>query len=83
MLEHQTYDNREKTQSCCGCGGGSKSGNPVADATVTDPVCGMMVDPATSKHRLEHAGQTYFFCCGGCRTKFATAHAEFTTAKFE
>src|SRR5215210_1994836 len=37
---------------------------------VTDPVCGMKVDPATSKHRLEHHGQTFHFCSAGCRTKF-------------
>ena len=35
-----------------------------------DPVCGMTVDPATAKHAFEHAGRTYYFCCGGCRTKF-------------
>jgi len=44
---------------------------PAADAgVVTDPVCGMKVDPATSKHRLEHAGTTFHFCSVGCRTKF-------------
>ncbi|NOG73627.1 heavy metal translocating P-type ATPase [Roseicella sp. DB1501] len=43
----------------------------VADAAlVTDPVCGMKVDPATSKHRLEHGGTTFHFCSAGCRTKF-------------
>jgi Cu+-exporting ATPase len=35
-----------------------------------DPVCGMKVDPATSKHVLEHEGARYAFCCGGCLTKF-------------
>ncbi|MBI0537448.1 heavy metal translocating P-type ATPase [Roseomonas sp. KE2513] len=44
---------------------------PAADpGLVTDPVCGMKVDPATSKHRLEHAGTTFHFCSAGCRTKF-------------
>ena len=36
-----------------------------------DPVCGMSVDPATAKHQAEHAGQTYYFCCNGCKTKFS------------
>ncbi len=27
-----------------------------------DPVCGMMVDPASSQQRAEHAGRTYHFC---------------------
>ena len=35
-----------------------------------DPVCGMQVDPATSKHVLEHEGARYAFCCGGCLKKF-------------
>jgi len=35
-----------------------------------DPVCGMSVNPAVAKHRLEHAGQIYYFCCGGCLEKF-------------
>jgi P-type Cu+ transporter len=35
-----------------------------------DPVCGMDVDPKKTKHRLEHAGKTYYFCCGGCLEKF-------------
>jgi len=35
-----------------------------------DPVCGMTVDPATAKHRRQHAGQTYSFCCPGCAEKF-------------
>ncbi|MCO6416186.1 YHS domain-containing protein, partial [Siccirubricoccus sp. KC 17139] len=30
----------------------------------------MKVDPATSKHRLEHGGTTFHFCSAGCRTKF-------------
>jgi Cu+-exporting ATPase len=38
--------------------------------TTIDPVCGMKVDPATSKHVLEHEGVRYAFCCGGCLTKF-------------
>ena len=39
--------------------------------TVVDPVCGMTVDPATSKHRMEHAGSEFHFCSAGCRDKFA------------
>ena len=38
----------------------------------TDPVCGMTVDPATSRHRLEHGGVTFHFCGAGCQGKFAT-----------
>jgi len=37
-----------------------------------DPVCGMRVDPANSRFSHEYGGETYFFCCGGCRTAFKT-----------
>jgi len=38
-----------------------------------DPVCGMTVDPETAKGgSYEHEGTRYYFCCGGCRTKFAS-----------
>jgi len=36
-----------------------------------DPVCGMTVDPATAQHRADYQGKNYYFCCAGCRTKFA------------
>jgi Cu+-exporting ATPase len=43
----------------------------VAEAVlVTDPVCGMKVDPVTSTHRVEHGGTTFHFCSAGCRAKF-------------
>ena len=42
-----------------------------------DPVCGMMVDPATSKHRAEHGGTAYYFCCAGCREKFLADPAKY------
>ena len=31
----------------------------------------MNVDPHQTQHRHELRGQTYYFCCAGCRTKFA------------
>jgi len=37
-----------------------------------DPVCGMDVDSATARHHLDHAGKTYYFCCGGCLVKFSS-----------
>ncbi|WP_043341858.1 heavy metal translocating P-type ATPase [Belnapia moabensis] len=52
-------------------GHGHNHGAATAEATlVTDPVCGMKVDLATSKHRLEHSGTTFHFCSAGCRGKF-------------
>ena len=51
----------------------AKSGTVMA----VDPVCGMKVDPATAKFSQEHGGQTYFFCCGGCREKFRADPARY------
>ncbi|HXU64050.1 MAG TPA: heavy metal-binding domain-containing protein, partial [Polyangia bacterium] len=43
--------------------------NVVAAATARDPVCGMMV-ATDAAERSTFEGQTYVFCCAGCRQKF-------------
>jgi Cu+-exporting ATPase len=48
-----------------------------AGETGLDPVCGMTVDPATSKHRSEHGGRTFHFCSAGCKAKFEAAPERF------
>ena len=37
---------------------------------VTDPVCGMQVDPATAAGSSEYQGTTYYFCSTGCKRQF-------------
>ena len=44
----------------------------VTGMTWKDPVCAMTVG-ANSPHVFEHAGETYHFCCAGCRNKFSAA----------
>lgn len=44
---------------------------------VTDPVCGMTVDPQTAEFRAEEAGKTYFFCSAKCREKFVAEPTRF------
>jgi Cu+-exporting ATPase len=39
-------------------------------ATVTDPVCGMEVDPAQATERSTYAGRDFFFCSRECREIF-------------
>jgi xanthine dehydrogenase accessory factor len=41
-------------------------------AEAIDPICGMTVIIAKARHTAEHAGRTWYFCCGGCREKFLT-----------
>src|SRR6476646_5244074 len=38
--------------------------------TAIDPICGMTVDPAHAIS-LEVDGQPFYFCCPGCRDRFA------------
>jgi len=48
----------------------SESGFTEKEQTSSDPVCGMTVK-LPSTHHHEHGGETYHFCCAGCRTKFS------------
>ncbi len=44
--------------------------NAAAPPTAKDPVCGMSVNPATAKYKVEHGGQTIYFCSPSCQQKF-------------
>lgn len=35
-----------------------------------DPVCGMMVEPATAAASYEYEGKMYYFCAVGCKVAF-------------
>jgi len=49
-----------------------------ASAPAIDPVCGMTVDPATAKHKIEHAGKAYYFCCAHCLQKFSAVPEQYS-----
>ena len=55
--------------------------HPDADGRVTDPVCGMRVDPLTTEHHLDYKGRAYFFCSGRCRTRFEAEPEKFLAPK--
>ncbi len=38
--------------------------------TAIDPVCGMMVEIATSRHRSKLNGREFYFCCPACKRLF-------------
>jgi xanthine dehydrogenase accessory factor len=48
------------------------AGEPVALRAEVhrDPVCGMIVDPASARHRSEVAGMVFYFCCAHCKGTF-------------
>lgn len=40
--------------------------------SAVDPICGMSVKIEGAAFTLEHQGVTYYFCCAGCQTRFAS-----------
>src|SRR3954453_5591912 len=48
-----------------GGGAGGEANPPEAEATAIDPICGMTVAVAGARHVAEHAGRSWYFCCGG------------------
>ncbi|CCC81112.1 YHS domain-containing protein [Thermoproteus tenax] len=44
-----------------------------------DPVCGMRVDPKTSKYKVLYKGKIYYFCSEACKSEFEK-NAEFYLA---
>jgi Cu+-exporting ATPase len=60
-VSHDTHDHGTKPVSL---------GLPLAAGPETDPVCGMIVDPATAAGSATHAGTTYYFCSRHCLERF-------------
>lgn len=50
------------------------------DNKVTDPVCGMRIDPEAAAGSSEYKGQRYFFCSGSCKTSFDKDPAKYASA---
>ncbi len=43
---------------------------PPRPATAVDPICGMTVAAVPSTPSLTYAGETFYFCCEGCKGRF-------------
>ncbi len=68
-----------------GVGEATAAARPAPPATpgrevAVDPVCGMEVRIEGAHHAAEHDGRTYYFCCGGCRSRFASDPDAFLAA---
>ena len=46
-----------------------------------DPVCGMKVDPKTTKFKSEFKGKTYYFCSEQCKKTFDQTPEDFVESK--
>lgn len=90
-MDAQHNKSEEARGSCCGhsqsaghdAGHTHQNHHDHAVAPAVDPVCGMKVDPSTARHKLEHGGQTYYFCSERCRTKFEDDPAKYINGKAE
>jgi Cu+-exporting ATPase len=49
-------------------------------AKVTDPICGMSIDPATAADSAKYEGATYYFCSNHCAATFKADPARYATA---
>lgn len=45
-----------------------------APITAIDPICGMTVVTCADTPSVERGGETYFFCCEGCKSAFEREH---------
>ena len=45
-------------------------GGSIGAQMVTDPVCGMQVDPLKTSHHAKHDGTEFHFCSARCRERF-------------
>ncbi|MGB3434817.1 HAD-IC family P-type ATPase, partial [Achromobacter sp.] len=50
-------------------------------AKVTDPICGMSIDPATAAGSAEYEGATYYFCSNHCVATFKEDPAKYAAAR--
>ena len=61
------YLTQDEDSASCSC-----SASKAEENAVTDPVCGMTVDPHTAKYRADYEGRPTYFCSAGCKVKFQT-----------
>jgi Cu+-exporting ATPase len=66
-------------KACCRQSGPPASGPKISDS-LKDPVCGMIINPATAKQQADYQGKTYYFCCGGCKAKFVASPDQYLKA---
>ncbi|WP_084705249.1 heavy metal translocating P-type ATPase [Beijerinckia mobilis] len=67
-MDHTDTHTHPHSSTPPGCGHDHQAASHAG--TVKDPVCGMVVDPATAKHHTDHGGKTYYFCSAKCHAKF-------------
>ena len=72
-MKNGQHDHAHHGHHAHSAGGG---GNTAA-SQVTDPVCGMNVDPKSAAGSHEHGGTTYYFCSKHCLATFKADPAKY------
>lgn len=67
-LMHGSHGSHEGLRG--GCCGGSHTRSEKTEKMFKDPVCGMEVDEATARYKIEFRGKTYYFCSSACEATF-------------
>jgi xanthine dehydrogenase accessory factor len=52
----------------------AKAASPDAPSLAVDPICGMTVAIVAGTPSVEVEGETFYFCCEGCASKFQAQH---------
>ena len=55
----------------------SNSSESPAPSAVLDPVCGMTITPEEAVGKVEHKGETYYFCSETCLEQFRASPEQF------
>jgi xanthine dehydrogenase accessory factor len=48
----------------------AKAASPALRQEVKDPICGMLVGVSAAKYKSEFHGNSFYFCCAGCKQTF-------------
>ncbi len=65
-----------KTEYAASLSGEPAAPKKAAPATAVDPICGMTVLATDDTPHVEHDGETVYFCCDGCKTKYQQEHMD-------
>jgi xanthine dehydrogenase accessory factor len=68
--EERAASAADPARSSVVAGAGASNPAPLA----VDPICGMTVAAVPSTPQLIYGGETVYFCCEGCKSKFEASH---------
>ena len=79
--DKQSHRTEDVQRDCCSAARTCVDTAAAAAPADIDPICGMQVDPATTPHRVEHAGTEHYFCSAHCRQVFVDSDRQASAAR--